>query len=82
MPTLTELFAELRARERRLQTSVTGGWSDSIPSDRSSVAQMREAVIDKLLDPANSERLLAVAGDIDLGPLRHGVSLVFSESSE
>ena len=82
MTTLTELFAGLRAREKRLKTSMAGGWRDCIPSDREIVSEFREALIEKLLDPVNTERLLALAGDLELGPLRHGVSLSFSRSHE
>lgn len=82
MATLTELFAELRAREKRLATSESGGWRDCLPSDRENVREMRDALVDKLLDPANEERLLALAGNLDLGPLRHGVSIAFSRSQE
>lgn len=67
MATLSQLYAELRIREKRLLEAESRGWRDCVPGERASVAEFRHELVEKLLDPDNSERLIAAIGDVDMG---------------
>lgn len=82
MVTVSQLYAELRAREKKLTEAVSAGWRDAIPSAQECVAEMRHEVVEKLLSPDNAQRIIMVGGELDMGPLGTGLSLAYSGGTE
>jgi hypothetical protein len=80
MATLTQCYLELRARRARLREAETNGWRDCLPSERENVSEFEHAFVQLLLDAGISERLMQLAGGVELGTLPLGVSLAFSRN--
>jgi hypothetical protein len=76
MPTLREVFAELYARQARLDNDIREGFGSCIPGSRDCVNEMRWTIGHMLL--RNMDALIVAAGDLDLGDLPAGVSLAYS----
>jgi hypothetical protein len=78
--TLSQLYAEYRARAKKLKESVDRGFRDCIPAERACLAEIEHELVTKLLSVDVGDQLMATAGDLELGALSTGLSLAHSRS--